>query len=263
PCLRLRQHQLARGHRDRVPRADGGDDLDGSRILLDPLPSRAAAGPPRPLRGRAHGECQPLADFLAHHLAAGDADHAVRRHQRADQCVPRRRPGHRHDRWRAEQHDHLAVVLRLPGRVLVLGFRLCRRALDGAVVRAGRGCAGAILLCRSPDSLPMTSAAEQRQSVPVTLAAWLFGLVWALPLLYALWAGFHTSAYATRFDLTSPLTLANFVRAWEAAPFARYFLNTLVLVLGIMAGQFVICTLAAFGLARWKFFGSEVLFALI
>jgi sn-glycerol 3-phosphate transport system permease protein len=110
----------------------------------------------------------------------------------------------------------------------------------------------------------MTSfAAEQKQSVPVTLAAWLFGLLWALPLLYALWAGFHTSAYATRFDLTSPLTLANFTRAWEAAPFARYFLNTLVLVLGIMAGQFVICTLAAFGLARWKFWGSEVLFALI
>src|SRR5262249_12643605 len=35
------------------------------------------------------------------------------------------------------------------------------------------------------------------------------------------------------------------------------------LVLGIMAGQFVICTLAAFALARWKLFGAEILFALI
>ena len=46
------------------------------------------------------------------------------------------------------------------------------------------------------------------------------------------------------------LTLDNFTRAWAAAPFARYFLNTVLLVLGIMIGQFVICTLAAFGLVH-------------
>ncbi|MGN6571355.1 MAG: carbohydrate ABC transporter permease [Pseudolabrys sp.] len=96
-----------------------------------------------------------------------------------------------------------------------------------------------------------------------TLAAWIFALLWALPLLYALWAAFHPSAYATHFDPASPLTLHNFARAWEAAPFARYFLNTIMLVLGIMLAQFVICTLAAFGLARWKFYGADVLFALI
>jgi len=106
------------------------------------------------------------------------------------------------------------------------------------------------------------STAKQPLSLS-TLAAWAFALIWALPLLYGLWAAFHPSAYATHFDLAAPLTLHNFARAWEAAPFARYFLNTIVLVLGIMAAQFVICTLAAFGLARWKFYGADVLFALI
>ncbi len=94
-------------------------------------------------------------------------------------------------------------------------------------------------------------------------AGWLFGLIWALPLLYAIWAAIHPSAFATHFDLLAPLTGENFSRAWVAAPFARYFLNTVLLVLGIMAAQFVICTLAAFGLARWRFVGSEVLFGLI
>ncbi|WP_315768500.1 MULTISPECIES: carbohydrate ABC transporter permease [unclassified Bradyrhizobium] len=94
-------------------------------------------------------------------------------------------------------------------------------------------------------------------------AAWLFGLIWALPLLYAIWAAIHPSAFATHFDPLAPLTWENFSHAWVAAPFARYFLNTVVLVLGIMAAQFVICTLAAFGLARWRFVGSEVLFGLI
>lgn len=96
-----------------------------------------------------------------------------------------------------------------------------------------------------------------------TAAVWLFGLIWALPLLYAIWAAFHPSAFATNFDLFAPLTLHNFGRAWDAAPFARYFLNTVMLVLGIMAGQFIICTLAAFGLARGKLLGGELLFALI
>ena len=96
-----------------------------------------------------------------------------------------------------------------------------------------------------------------------TAVVWLFALIWALPLLYALWAAFHPSAFATNFNLLAPLTLENFHRAWLAAPFARYFVNTVLLVLGIMAAQFVICTLAAFALARRKFVGSEVLFALI
>jgi len=107
------------------------------------------------------------------------------------------------------------------------------------------------------------TSAPSRFSALSTAAAWLFGLLWGLPLLYALWAAFHPAAYATHFDLLSPLTLGNFAHAWDAAPFARYFLNTTMLVLGIMAAQFVICTLAAFGLARWKFFGADVLFALI
>jgi sn-glycerol 3-phosphate transport system permease protein len=96
-----------------------------------------------------------------------------------------------------------------------------------------------------------------------TAAVWLFALVWALPLLYAIWAAFHPSAFATHFNPVAPLTLQNFVRAWTAAPFARYFVNTLLLVVGIMAAQFVICTLAAFALARWAFAGAGVLFALI
>src|ERR1700693_6334823 len=96
-----------------------------------------------------------------------------------------------------------------------------------------------------------------------SLAAWLFGLLWGLPLLYALWAAFHPAAEATHVSLLAPLTLKNFARARDAAPFARYFVNTVLLVLGIMAAQFVICTLAAFGLARTKFRGADVLFALI
>lgn len=96
-----------------------------------------------------------------------------------------------------------------------------------------------------------------------TLGAWLLAIVWILPLLYALWAAFHPSEYATSFSLNAPLTLENFAAAWRAAPFARYFLNTIILVAGILAIQLFLCTLAAYAFARYEFVGSSVLFSLM
>ena len=96
-----------------------------------------------------------------------------------------------------------------------------------------------------------------------TLAAWLLALLWLLPLVYAVWTAFHPSEYSTRFALFAPLTLNNFARAWEAAPFARYFLNTTLLVAMILACQLVLSTLAAYAFARYKFPGRQVLFSLV
>jgi sn-glycerol 3-phosphate transport system permease protein len=95
------------------------------------------------------------------------------------------------------------------------------------------------------------------------LAAWLLGIIWIAPLLYAVWAAFHPSAYTTRFELMAPLTLQNFAAAWDAAPFARYFLNTFLLVTLILVAQLILCTLAAFAFARSAFPGSGILFALV
>ena len=96
-----------------------------------------------------------------------------------------------------------------------------------------------------------------------TLGAWVLGLIWFLPLIYAFWTAFHPAAYAVRFDIFAPLTLENFVKAWQAAPFARYFLNTVILVTMILIAQFVLCTLAAYAFARFEFFGRDVVFMLV
>lgn len=95
------------------------------------------------------------------------------------------------------------------------------------------------------------------------LAAWLLALLWILPLAYALWTAFHPGEFSTRFAWNAPLTLDNFRRAWAAAPFARYFLNTTLLVLMILALQLVLSTLAAYAFARYRFRGRDVAFALV
>jgi sn-glycerol 3-phosphate transport system permease protein len=77
------------------------------------------------------------------------------------------------------------------------------------------------------------------------------------------WAAFHPPAYATRFDLFAPLTLENFARAWDAAPFPRYFLNTFFLVTMVLAAQLVLSTMAGYAFARFDFRGRDVLFMLV
>ncbi|QCC85647.1 carbohydrate ABC transporter permease [Desulfovibrio desulfuricans] len=96
-----------------------------------------------------------------------------------------------------------------------------------------------------------------------TTAAWMLAILWALPLFYAIWTAFHPAEFSTRFSLTAPLTLENFVNAWKAAPFARYFVNTIMLVTLTTGMQLVLCTLAAYAFARYDFKGKGIAFALI
>jgi sn-glycerol 3-phosphate transport system permease protein len=94
-------------------------------------------------------------------------------------------------------------------------------------------------------------------------AAWLLAILWVSPLLYAFWAAFHPASMATHFNVTAPLTLDNFAKAWTFAPFPRYFLNTVVLVTMVLAAQLVLCTLAGFAFARFEFAGKDFAFALV
>jgi sn-glycerol 3-phosphate transport system permease protein len=96
-----------------------------------------------------------------------------------------------------------------------------------------------------------------------TFAAWVLGVLWVLPLAYAIWTAFHPAAFSTNFTPGAPLTLENFAKAWNAAPFARYFLNTVILVSMVLAAQFVLVTLAAYAFARFDFPGRNVAFALV
>ena len=96
-----------------------------------------------------------------------------------------------------------------------------------------------------------------------TVSAWVLGVLWILPLLYAFWTAFHPAEFATRLAPGAPLTLDNFVKAWHAAPFARYFVNTVILVTMVLAAQLVLVTLAAYAFARFRFPGRDVAFALV
>lgn len=93
--------------------------------------------------------------------------------------------------------------------------------------------------------------------------ALLLAILWISPLVFAVWAAFHTTTDAVNFNLTAPLTLDNFRTAWEGAPWLRYFLNTFLLVTTVLIGQFFLCTLAGFAFAQVQFYGKDTLFVLV
>ena len=109
----------------------------------------------------------------------------------------------------------------------------------------------------------VTNPFGQSNKILETTAAWVLGILWLLPLVYAIWTAFHPAEFATKFSLTAPLTLQNFINAWDAAPFPRYFFNTFMLVTMILVAQMILATMAAYAFARFEFKGSNIMFVLV
>lgn len=55
----------------------------------------------------------------------------------------------------------------------------------------------------------------------------------------------------------------NYARAWESAPFAQYYLNSIIMAVGIVAGHLVFDALAAYAFARLRFPFKNTLFIIL
>lgn len=58
----------------------------------------------------------------------------------------------------------------------------------------------------------------------------------------------------------SKFNLDNYVNAFSAAPFGRFYLNSIFVAVTVTIGQLITCSMAAFAFARLKFWGRDVLF---
>ncbi len=88
-------------------------------------------------------------------------------------------------------------------------------------------------------------------------------VAWGVPFIYSVWTAIHPEKYSARFTWNAPITFANFLEAWQAAPFALYFVNTVILTLLILVANLILCTLVAYAFVRYRFQASGLLFALI
>ncbi len=89
--------------------------------------------------------------------------------------------------------------------------------------------------------------------------AFLVGLLFLSPVLYSIWMSFQTSnAYYTG---TTDFTLGNYEVAIGQYNFARYLLNSLIVSGAVTVIGTAFATMAAYAFARYRFRGSNLLFA--
>ena len=62
--------------------------------------------------------------------------------------------------------------------------------------------------------------------------------------------------------LPSEFHFDNYVKAFDAAPFGRYYLNSIFVAVAVTLGQLITCSMAAFAFARLNFKGRNTLFYL-
>jgi multiple sugar transport system permease protein len=89
------------------------------------------------------------------------------------------------------------------------------------------------------------------------------GIVMAFPFVWTVSTSLKDEAGATAFPPTlipDIWLFSNYVAAWTAAPFGRYFLNSAVMAVGQVALSLATCSLAAYALARMRVPGRGPLF---
>ena len=88
-------------------------------------------------------------------------------------------------------------------------------------------------------------------------------ILWSMPVIWAVIASFRPgNDPMSRGDIwfSTRLTIENYTHAWSLAPFGQYYINTIIVVLLILAVQLVTIVLAGFAFANYEFFGKRWIF---
>jgi len=94
----------------------------------------------------------------------------------------------------------------------------------------------------------------------------VLAIVFATPLLWLVSTSLKDDSQMALWPpvwIPVPIRWENFWTAWTAGNFSLYFLNTAIITIGAMIGQLLTASMAAFGFARLRFPGRELLFSVL
>ncbi|KRF03379.1 ABC transporter permease [Paenibacillus sp. Soil766] len=92
---------------------------------------------------------------------------------------------------------------------------------------------------------------------------YLLAAIWIIPLVWTLLTSFRPRDLIVSSGWSLQFTFDNYITAWQAAPFGQYYLNTIEVVVGILAIQLVTVIFAAYAFARMNFWGKDILLMLV
>ncbi len=115
----------------------------------------------------------------------------------------------------------------------------------------------------------MTAPALNLRQVGVKTIGYIaliaIALSMTVPFLWMLTVSLRTPGSEFSYPpqiLPREFNFSQYQRLFANLPFARYFLNTVIVTAGTVVGQLAICSLAAYGFARLKFMGRDTIFVL-
>jgi len=91
----------------------------------------------------------------------------------------------------------------------------------------------------------------------------VFGLIFSLPFLWMIFSSFKTSSEIWTFPpvfLPDKFRWSNYLKAWQALPFDRFFLNSIIVTGCVTVGQLFTCSLGGYAFARLRFKGRDKIF---
>ena len=101
---------------------------------------------------------------------------------------------------------------------------------------------------------------------PWHLVLFPLAIVMIIPMVWMVITSFETLNETRHFPpilVPSGIRWQNYTAVLQQAPFARWFLNTLIVTVVVVAGNLLFCSLAGYAFARIKFFGRDVAFVLV
>ena len=109
----------------------------------------------------------------------------------------------------------------------------------------------------------MRKASSIIGTVALHLLLYAMAFVTVAPFLWMLLASFKELGEILQYPPTwipRNVILDNFTGAFEAAPFGRFYINSLFVASAVTLGQLFTCSLAAYAFARLQFPGRDILF---
>jgi len=101
------------------------------------------------------------------------------------------------------------------------------------------------------------------KNVILHLAIYALALLVIAPFIWMILTSFKDMSeiyvYPPKW-LPEKFNFDNYVKAFTAAPFGRYYLNSLIVAFTVTLGQLITCSMAAFAFARLRFKGRDILF---
>lgn len=91
------------------------------------------------------------------------------------------------------------------------------------------------------------------------------GFVMALPLLWMILTAFKSDGQVLNMAapiLPKPIEWSNLVQAWDSAPFARFYLNSVIFTVATTVGQVLTSAMSGYVFARFRFPGRNLFFYL-